>query len=165
MGTVVKVFSGEYDLSHKLSLRADFDSLCDKSTVILDMTAVSYLDSGVINEILRLHMLRIERHLSPLSIVRSSPNLKRLFAISFLNALFCIVDTLNEVLPKDGEPVDIQYARSGNDSELPPIRIVYSQSAPLAPAWSSFGARSRFKAPASARGSSKIGPLSVTIVK
>jgi anti-anti-sigma regulatory factor len=123
MGTVVKVFSGEYGLSRKLSLRADFDSLCDKSTVILDMTAVSYLDSGVINEILRLHMLRVERHLSPLSIVRSSPNLKRLFAIPFFNALFCIADTISEVLPNDGAPVYIQYARAGNDSELPTNRI------------------------------------------
>ena len=129
MGTVVKVFSGEYGLSRKLSLRADFDSLCDKYTVILDMTAVTYLDSGVINEILRLHMLRVERHLSRLSIVRSSPNLKRLFANSFLNALFCIADTVNEVLPNDGAPVYIQYARAGNDSEPPPNRIFYTRSA------------------------------------
>jgi anti-anti-sigma regulatory factor len=129
MGTVVKVFSGEYGLSRKLSLRADFDSLCDKSTVVLDMTAVSYLDSGVINEILRLHMLRVERHLSPLSIVRSSPNLKRLFAIPFFSALFCIADTISEVLPNDGAPVYIQYARAGNDSKPPPNRIFSTRSA------------------------------------
>jgi anti-anti-sigma regulatory factor len=155
------VFYGEYDLTHQLSVRADFESLLDESEIIFEMSAVTYLDSTLIGELARFRALRVDRNLRPPSIVRCSLGLKKLFSILGLGAFFHIVDLLSEVLPEDGEFVDIKYARPGDGMEAPHISI-YSTIGSPAPAWGGLGA------PASVRGvistcESEVGSLSVTI--
>ena len=162
MGTVVMVFSGEYDLTHQLSVRADFESLVDESAIIFEMSAVTYLDSTIVGELARLRALRADRNLKPPSIVRCSLALKKIFSILGLGALFRIVDLLSEVLPKNGEFVDVKYARPGNGTDPPHVSI-YSTEGSRAPAWNGLGA------PASGRGllpahrGSKVGSFAVTI--
>ena len=102
MSTIVEVFAGEYDLTHQLSLQEDFDSLCDEPDVVLDLTAVTYLDSTFVNALLRPNTHRIERKMRPFSIVLHSLALKRLFSLLYLGVLFRLVDTLEEALLTNG---------------------------------------------------------------
>lgn len=139
-----------------MSLRADLDSLCDEPEVILDMSAVTYLDSTFVNELLRLHMVRTERNLRPLSIVRGSLVLKRLFALFSLGALFRLVDTLQEALSKDGMesrirattahslPFVVRHAHPGDNAEIPDIAIYSTKSGLPAPVWNSLGGARRW---------------------
>jgi anti-anti-sigma regulatory factor len=162
MGTVVMVFSGEYDLTHQLSVRADFESLVDESAIIFEMSAVTYLDSTFVGELVRFRALRVDRNLRPPSIVRCSLALRKLFSILGLGGLFRIVDLLSEVLPKNGEFIDIKYARPGDGTDPPHISI-YSTEDSRAPAWNGLGAPASGRGLISAHRGSKIGSLSVTI--
>jgi hypothetical protein len=60
MRTLVRVFSGEYDVTYKARLRDDFDAVCLEPRLILDMRGVSYVDSTFANELLRLHRCTLE---------------------------------------------------------------------------------------------------------
>jgi anti-anti-sigma factor len=119
MRTVVRVFSGEYDVAYEVKLRAEFDAVCTEPNLILDMRGVSYVDSTFANELLRLHKCRLEHGLGEVSIVRNSLIVKRLFAILYFKTLFRLADTLEEVLPRNGSPIVIQCACRGNESPLP----------------------------------------------
>jgi anti-anti-sigma regulatory factor len=162
MGTVVMVFSGEYDLTHQLSVRADFDSLCDASEIILDMSAVTYVDSTFVNELVRFRALRVDRNLAPPSIVRSSLAVKKLFSVLGLGALFRLVDLLSDVLLKNGELIEIKYARPGNGTDPPRISIYTTEGSP-APAWDGLGAPASVRGLVSTRRRSEVGSFSVTI--
>jgi anti-anti-sigma regulatory factor len=140
MSTVVQFFVGEYDLAHQLSLRADFDSLRDEAEVVLDLTAVTYLDSTFVNELLRLNTHRVERGLRPPSIVRSALALKRIFSLLYFGALFRLVDTLEQALFNDGKPVVYRHAHPGNDANAPDIAIYSTESGSPTPVWNSLGA-------------------------
>jgi anti-anti-sigma factor len=128
MGTAVMVFSGEYDLTQKLSVRADLASLLGESEIILDMSEVTYLDSTFVSELMRLRAHRADRNLQTPSIVRTSASVKRLFSLLNLAACFRLADTLDELLAKNGEPVEIHYARSGDDADLFCIPINATES-------------------------------------
>jgi hypothetical protein len=58
MATIVKIFTGEYDLKHQAALHAEFDALHVEDSLVLDMSAVTYLDSTFIGELIWLHELR-----------------------------------------------------------------------------------------------------------
>ena len=119
MAAVVHVFAGEYDLAHEVLLRAEFDTLSGVRNLILDMSAVTYLDSTCINQLLRLHNMRAAKGYPPLTIVRSAFIVKRLFSILYMGTFCRLVDTLDEALPRDGNPVAVGYACPGFDLELP----------------------------------------------
>jgi anti-anti-sigma regulatory factor len=118
MRTVVRVFSGEYDLTHKWALRAEFDAVCLEPNLILDMRGVTYLDSTCVTELLRLNKCRGEKDLGQVTIVRSAFIVKRIFGILYFRTLFRLVDTLKEVLPNDCSAVVVQYACRGDRSAL-----------------------------------------------
>jgi anti-anti-sigma factor len=127
MRTVVRVFSGEYDLAHKAQLRAEFDAVCTEPNLILDMRGVSYVDSIFASELLRLHKCRLEKGIGGVSIVRNSVIVRRLFAILYFKTLFRLVSTLEEVLPRDGSPVLIQSAYHGDESAVPGLPTYATQ--------------------------------------
>jgi anti-anti-sigma factor len=137
MRTVVKVFLGEYDLTSKAKLRAEFEALCTEPKLILDMRGVSYVDSTFATELLWLHKCRVEKGIGGVSIVRSALIVKRLFAILNFKTLFRVADTLEELLPRDGSPIVVQRACRGDDALLlsPPARAAVAAT-PL-PAWDS----------------------------
>jgi anti-anti-sigma regulatory factor len=66
---VVMVFGGEYDLACKEHLRSDLARIADSPDVVLEFTDVTYIDSTVIIELLRLHRSRATKGYSPLTIV------------------------------------------------------------------------------------------------
>ena len=137
MRTVVRVFSGEYDLTYKSKLRAEFDVVCEERNLILDMRGVTYVDSTFANELLRLHKCRVEKGIGEVSIVRNAFIVKRLFAILYFKTLFRLVDTLEEVLPRNGSTVVIQYACRGDDSPPPGLPMHTSWTKEPLPAWDS----------------------------
>ena len=143
MRTVVRVFSGEYDLTHKEALRAEFDAICEEPNLILDMRGVTYMDSICVTELLRLHNCRGEKGIGQVSIVRNTFIVKRLFGILYFRTLFRLVDTLKEALPNDGSSVVVQYACRGDGHRLlaqpePAIQTEVSVIGwdSLAPLWS-----------------------------
>jgi anti-anti-sigma factor len=123
MKTVVMVFAGEYDLTHREQLHAEFDALRNERKVILDMTTVTYLDSTCIGLLARLHTDRLANSCEQLSIVNGTPIVKRLFHLLGFESMFHIVGTLDEALPKDGVAADVRYAIPGDltPSPLPQV--------------------------------------------
>jgi len=114
MATLVTVFAGEYDIFHRAELRADFDALCaEPNTIVLDMSAVTYIDSSFATELIRLHKIRAERGYSRLTIVRVAPLVKRIFAIFYMGTFCRLVDTVEEALPRDGKSVVVRQACQG----------------------------------------------------
>jgi len=117
MATLVKVFIGEYDIVHRFSLKAEFDALrAESRTTILDMSAVTYLDSSFARELIRFHKMRAEQGFNRLTIVRVAPIVKRVFRLLYMGTFYRMVDTLEEALPKDGKSVVVQQACSGGPS-------------------------------------------------
>lgn len=116
MATLVKVFAGEYDLFHREALHADFDALSAKPhALILDMSAVTYLDTSFVSELVRLHEMRAGRGYDRFTIVRSSPIVKRVFDLLYVGTFCRMAGTLQEALPKDHNAVVIEQASRGSD--------------------------------------------------
>jgi len=121
MATVVTVFVGEYDLVHQASLRAEFKVLqFEAQNLILDMSAVTYVDSTFIKELIRLHNVRTARGNGRLTIVRGAVAVKRVFAMFYVGTFCRIVDTLDEALPQDSTPVVIRSACRGAEAAWSP---------------------------------------------
>lgn len=134
MATVVKVFAGEYDLTHQARLRAEFDALHAQNNLILDMSAVTYLDSTFISELIRLHEKRVELGCDRLTIVRAAPIVKKVFELLYIFTFARVVATLDEALPKDGTPVVLHRACRG-DNPAPRHRIRVCKTQAPTPAW------------------------------
>src|ERR1700685_977171 len=105
MATVVKVFAGEYDLTHQAQLRTEFDAIRDEQNLVLDMSAVTYLDSTFIGELIRLHNRRADRRCNRLTIVRPAPIVKKVLSLLYVFTFARVVATLDEALREDGERV------------------------------------------------------------
>jgi anti-anti-sigma factor len=121
LATLVKVFAGEYDLVHRAALQAEFDALsAEPHAIVLDMSAVTYLDSSFVTELIRLHKIRAAHGYERLTIVRVAPIVKRIFHLLYMGTFCRMVDTLAEALPNDGKPVVVQHACHGSDPVAPP---------------------------------------------
>lgn len=106
------IFAGEYDLSRRLELRAAFDSLATTQAVVLDFTLVTYIDSTIISELVRLHNARAAKEFERETIVVRHRNLLRVFDVLRLDGVLRIVDTLDEAIPKDGRSAIVRQASS-----------------------------------------------------
>lgn len=105
----VMVFEGEYDLACKDRLRAELARLADDFHVILDFTGVRYLDSTFLSELVRMSRLRRERGFPIETIVLShSAIVRKLFALTQLDRLFHITDSLDGALEDAGEDATFQ---------------------------------------------------------
>jgi anti-anti-sigma factor len=110
METVVIVFAGEYDLTSKEQLRTTLALLSTVPRVIFDFSDVTYLDSTVITELIRMRNLRAASGFKRETIVFQHPQLKRVFDILQMGKLFRLVGTLDEAIDKDGADVIVRYA-------------------------------------------------------
>lgn len=118
MSTVVMIFNGEYDVSNKVTVRAELTALSDEPNLVLDFSDVTYMDSICISELVRMREYRMTKQLEKVTIVQSSRSVGRLFEILNLGSVFNVVGTLDEVLPKDGTSIIVQYASAGSDPAL-----------------------------------------------
>ncbi len=110
--TVVMVFSGEYDLASKEPLRAAFDAVSEAPRVVLDFSGVTYIDSTVIHELVRIHNARAVRGLERETIVVRNESLLRIFDIVNLAAVLRVVESLDDAVAKNGAHISVQYASS-----------------------------------------------------
>ncbi|HEX4013935.1 MAG TPA: STAS domain-containing protein [Candidatus Cybelea sp.] len=110
LGSIVMVFSGEYDLASKEQLREAFAVLVGAKQAVLDFNDVSYLDSTALSELTALHRARAAAGLDPATIVTSNGNILRLFQIVDMQRFFVFTDTMPE--NARGEPVDRRHAPS-----------------------------------------------------
>jgi anti-anti-sigma regulatory factor len=110
---VVMVFGGEYDLACKRHLRSDLARIADSPDVVLEFTDVTYIDSTVIIELLRLHRGRATKGYPPLTIVLQNPQLLKLFALLHLEKKFHLVDDLCKIIPTMQGAIDLEYTSSG----------------------------------------------------
>ncbi|MGC2407527.1 MAG: STAS domain-containing protein [Candidatus Cybelea sp.] len=113
-GTAVMVFSGEYDLASKEQVRAAFDAVLDASRLALDFSDVTYIDSAIIHELLRVHNARSAGDLERETLVMHNNNLLKVFDILNLASVFRVVDSLDEAIDKNGEDITVQYASAFN---------------------------------------------------
>jgi anti-anti-sigma regulatory factor len=134
MATIVMVFAGEYDLTHQSQVRAEFDALRDENHLILDMSAVTFLDSTFVSELIRLHRERADRGCDRLTIVRAAPIVKKVFALLYIFTFARVVASLDEALPNGSNPVIVQRACSGdNPAPRRAVRVLKTESP--TPAW------------------------------
>lgn len=119
---VVMMFAHEYDISCKEQLRVDLEGLTNVQSVVLDFTDVTYLDSTVIGELIRLHNIRTSKGYGRETIVANNPHLEKLFNIVGLHKIVNLVASLADIVEKPGELIDLQYAQSGVNAHqtLPP---------------------------------------------
>ena len=110
--TVVMVFSGEYDLSSQQQLRRAFDSLAPKGRAVLDFTRVTYIDSTVLSELVRLNTLRLEARLDAVTLVTSNSNIRRVLSLVHLTDVLRVVDSLDAAVSHNGKAATVTYADS-----------------------------------------------------
>ncbi len=65
-------------------------------SLVLDMSAVTYLDSTFVGELIRLHYLRAERGCDRLTIVRPAPIVKKVLSLPYVFTFARVVATLDE---------------------------------------------------------------------
>ena len=147
MGVIVAVFAGEYDVSHKAALRLELSLLREEPQVVLDMSAVSYIDSTCITQLVMLADGRGRLGLAPAAIVVHSPSVRRLFDILQLGKLFRVESAIDEVLPKDGTPVRIRYPSPGDETTIStsdiPIETEHAGAIERSPCYSGGATSSR----------------------
>lgn len=107
---VVMIFGGEYDLACKEHLRADLERLANVQDVVLDFTDVTYIDSTVVVELIRMNQIRCSKGYKRETIVLQNPNIKRLFTLLSLQDVFHFVPELNHVVDKNEQPIGLDYA-------------------------------------------------------
>jgi len=110
MGTVVVVFSGEYDFASQDQVRTALDAVSEAPRVALDFTDVAYIDSSIIHELVRLHNTRAAADLECETVVVRRGNFPRLFEILHLASVFRVVESLDETVDKNGENISVRYA-------------------------------------------------------
>jgi anti-anti-sigma factor len=95
--SIAVAFSGEYDLACRAQLRDEFASVARVPHLILDFTKVTYLDSTIIVELMRLSVLRCEHGCNE-AIIVANATVARLFRLVKLETLFRVVDSLEEAV-------------------------------------------------------------------
>jgi anti-anti-sigma factor len=129
MDVVVAVFTGEYDLSHRPILRVELSALCEQPNLVLDMTAVTYIDSTCITELMAVQDSRLKAGLHGAGIVLHSPSVRKLFRILSLGSIFTIATALDEVLPKNSTSVTVWHLSPGGEPDVESSEIVIEQYA------------------------------------
>ncbi len=107
------VFGGEYDIACKEHLRLDLARLNHIPDVVLDFTDVTYIDSTLIGELMRLHQIREPKGYQPMAVVVQKPHLKRLFALLSLENAFRFTEKLGNVIPKAQPATALEYTSVG----------------------------------------------------
>jgi anti-anti-sigma regulatory factor len=134
MATIVKIFTGEYDLKHQAALHAEFDALHVEDSLVLDMSAVTYLDSTFIDELIWLHELRAQQGCDRLTIVRPASIVKKVLALLYVFTFARVVATIDEALAPNGARVVIHRAcRGDNPTTQWPVPVLKSDVP--TPAW------------------------------
>lgn len=91
----VAAFAGEIDFTAREEFREKLAILADAEGAIVDLTAVSYMDSSALAEILLLQRGRAHARKAAMSVV-VNPRIRRLFEIAGLQNVLMLAATLDE---------------------------------------------------------------------
>ncbi len=109
---MVLVFEGEYDLGAKALLRNALSAAASADQVVLDFSAVTYIDSTALCELLLFSRARATDGRDQATLVIRDSNLLRLLEMTSVDSMFAMTDTLDEALPRDGKRAVVRYASS-----------------------------------------------------
>jgi anti-anti-sigma factor len=94
---IIRLAGEEWDLSTCEELEELLAPGMEHPTVVIDMTAVRYMDSSSLRKLVQMYQKRVNRAgFSCARLVISSPNIRRLFAIVNLDEIWPIFETLEE---------------------------------------------------------------------
>ncbi|HTV92386.1 MAG TPA: STAS domain-containing protein [Verrucomicrobiae bacterium] len=91
----VAAFTGEIDFTGRDAFRGELAPLADVEVPIVDLSAVTYMDSSAMAEILYLQRGRTRKGRAAMWIVVSPP-VRRLFEVAGLQNVFPLVKTVDE---------------------------------------------------------------------
>jgi len=95
---ITLTFNEDLDLAYRPELRAALQRVVEAPAVVLDLSAVPYMDSTAIAELIIFYKQRDCRGVS----IVVSPSIDKLLSISGLNRLFATYDSLAEALAGAG---------------------------------------------------------------
>jgi anti-anti-sigma factor len=84
-------FSGELDIWKESDVEAKLTALDGSCAAVIDLSAVRYLDSAFLSALVR---LRKRLPTCPITLVASTPSVRRIFELTEMHRLFDIVRTL-----------------------------------------------------------------------
>ncbi len=85
------IFEGECDISCRERLRLELEPLYAESNLTLDLSGVTFIDSTVIGELIRLQKHRTGRGFAPTTVVVGPGPVRRVFDIAQLGQIFLVV--------------------------------------------------------------------------
>lgn len=91
----IAAFTGEIDFTGRDAFRGELAPLADVEAPIVDLSAVTYMDSSAMAEILYLQRGRARNGRTAMWIVVSPP-VRRLFEVAGLQNVFPLVKTVDE---------------------------------------------------------------------
>ncbi|HKU80988.1 MAG TPA: STAS domain-containing protein [Candidatus Tumulicola sp.] len=94
----------EYDLGSSEALQALLEPAHERANVIIDLSAVKYLDSASIEKLSRVRRERARKGMRPAKLVIESAQVRRLFEILKFDRLWAIFTTLDEALREARRP-------------------------------------------------------------
>jgi anti-anti-sigma factor len=112
---VVMVFEGEYDLASKALLRKALSALAPIEEVVLDFSAVTYIDSTALCELLLFSRERLAGGRERATLVIRDANVHRLVDIASVAPMFEMAESIDEAVPHNGKRAVVRYASSYAD--------------------------------------------------
>lgn len=94
----------EYDLASSEALERLLEPAHERANVILDLSAVKYLDSASIEKLSRVRRDRARKGMRPAKLVIASAQVRRLFEILKFDRLWPIFATLDDALREARQP-------------------------------------------------------------
>ncbi|GAC1390145.1 MAG: hypothetical protein NVSMB31_06830 [Vulcanimicrobiaceae bacterium] len=99
-GYTVVAFSGELDLSDRERIVEALRPLADANSPLVDLSAVTYLDSTVLGALIGLNKA-VVRHGKRLSLIVSDDRVLKIFSMTKLNEVFDIFESPDGALRKN----------------------------------------------------------------
>lgn len=94
----VITLAGEFDIYSADALVQALAPANDRADVVVDLTAVRYLDSTALTAFIRMRKRRTIANLGPCRLVGLNANLRRLFSVTHLDEVWPIHDTLEQAV-------------------------------------------------------------------
>lgn len=100
------IFAGAYDATCKRQWSEELDGLCSEPNVIIDLSAVSYLDATCLTEMLRMHERRRDNGFDRETIILGQPPVRRLFDLLKMEGVVRVVECLDDATgPQRSAPI------------------------------------------------------------
>lgn len=89
---------GDWDIYRRDELHDRVAALYDKPKAIVDLSGVHYIDSTALSEFVRMRKTRKAAGFPPARFVVTSPNVRKLFAMTGLDQVWPMFESLDDAL-------------------------------------------------------------------